>query len=51
MISRLMYFVLFCFLFGCQDSRNEIDRVSDQIIDQLAKQMKKEGLIAVVLNR
>jgi hypothetical protein len=36
----------FCFLWGCQDSRSEIDRVSDRMLCQLAKQMRKKRLIA-----
>lgn len=47
MILRLMVCILFCFLGGCMDSKNEIDKVSDHILCQLAKQMKKKGLIAI----
>ena len=47
MISRLIFCLFFCFFFGCHDPRSEIDKVSDRMLCQLAKQMKKRGLIAI----
>jgi hypothetical protein len=48
MISRLIIFICACcFFFGCSDSRSITDMVSDRILCQLAKEMKKKGLIAI----
>ena len=37
----------FCFLFGCNDPRSEREKLRDSILNQLAKQMQKKGLIAI----
>lgn len=48
MISKLIiYLCFFCFLLGCQDPRSEREKVRDRILNQLAKQMQKKGLIAI----
>lgn len=47
MILRLIHICIICCLIGCSDSKSITDKVSDDILYQLAKQMKKDNLIAI----
>ena len=48
MIFKLViYTCLFCCLFGCNDPRSEREKLRDHMLNQLAKQMKEKGLIAI----
>lgn len=47
MSKFIIYICFFCSLVGCHDPRSTCDKVSDHILNQLAKQMQKKGLIAI----
>lgn len=43
----MLYIFFSACLFGCSDTRDDCDRISDRILSQLAKQMRKHNLYAI----